>query len=134
MKQNWSESDLDEFWNPTDVESTLLDQRTEHGRLGFAILLKFFQLEGRFPAYYKEVPRVAVEFLAETLGLPASTWDAFSFEVRSAERSRARIRDFLGFRPATLADGDKIQVWLWQEIVPHDQKPSYLRAAVLDWC
>ncbi len=58
MKQNWSESDLDEFWNPTDVESTLLDQRTEHGRLGFAILLKFFQLEGRFPAYYKEVPCV----------------------------------------------------------------------------
>jgi hypothetical protein len=134
MKQNWSESELEELWSPADLERTLIDQRTEHGRLGFAILLKFFQLEGRFPVYHKEVPRVAVEFLAETLGLPVSAWDAFSFEARSAERTRARIRDFLGFRSATVADGEKLQDRLKQEIVPHDQEPSYLRAAVLDWC
>ncbi len=134
MKQNWSDSELDEFWSPADLERTLLDQRTEHGRLGFAILLKFFQLEGRFPVYHKEVPRDAVEFLAETLDLPVSAWDTFSFKARSAERTRARIRDFLGFRSATVADGEKIQDWLKQEILPHDQEPSYLRAAVQDWC
>jgi hypothetical protein len=36
--------------------------------------LKFFQLEGRFPAYPKEVPRVAVEFLAETPNAPKLGW------------------------------------------------------------
>ncbi len=42
MKQNWSKSEVVEYWSLTDSEKALLDQRTEHGRLGFAILLKFF--------------------------------------------------------------------------------------------
>jgi hypothetical protein len=38
MKQNWSESELIESWDLTDSERNLLDQRTEHGLLVFAIL------------------------------------------------------------------------------------------------
>ncbi len=43
MKQYWSEGDLVEFWTLTDVERQLSDQRTPRGRLGLAVLLKYFQ-------------------------------------------------------------------------------------------
>ena len=33
-------------------------------RLGFALLLKFYEIEGRFPAYPEEVPKVAADYMA----------------------------------------------------------------------
>ena len=50
MKQCWSSSELAQFWSLSDDEKQLSDQRTQQGRLGLAVLLKFFQLEGRFPS------------------------------------------------------------------------------------
>jgi len=67
MKQYWSEGELVECWTLTGVERQLSDQRTQRGRLGLAVLLKFFQFEGRFPDYHKEVPLPAVDYVAEQL-------------------------------------------------------------------
>jgi hypothetical protein len=47
MKQYWSEGELVECWTLTGVERQLSDQRTQRGRLGLAVLLKFFRFEGR---------------------------------------------------------------------------------------
>ena len=49
MKQCWSGSELAQFWSLSSDEKQLSDQRTQQGRLGLAVMLKFFQLEGRFP-------------------------------------------------------------------------------------
>ena len=49
MKQCWSERDLAEFWTLSGDEKQLSEQRTQQGRMGLAVLLKFFQLEVRFP-------------------------------------------------------------------------------------
>ncbi|MCP4410676.1 MAG: DUF4158 domain-containing protein [Gammaproteobacteria bacterium] len=106
MKQNWSEAELIGYWSLADSERALLERRTEYGRLGIAILLKFFQIEGRFPLNHKDVPNVAVEFMAKMLGLPVSAWNEFSLTGRTGERTRAQIREFLGFRPATITDGE----------------------------
>ena len=73
MKQYWSEGELVEFWTLTGVERQLSDQRTQRGRLGLAVLLKFFQFEGRFPDYHKAVPLPAVDDVAEQLDVPVST-------------------------------------------------------------
>ena len=56
MKQCWSDNELTESWTLGDDEKQLSDQRTQQGRLGLTLLLKFFQVEGRFPHYHKEVP------------------------------------------------------------------------------
>ena len=49
MKQCWSASELAESWTLSGDEKQLSDQRTQQGRLGLAVLLKFLQVEGRFP-------------------------------------------------------------------------------------
>ncbi len=88
MKQNWTEQELVEFWTLTDSEKQLLEQRTESGRLGYAVLIKFFRIEGRFPLYNKEAPQSAIDFLANQLNSSASVWLDFPLKGSSSERAR----------------------------------------------
>jgi hypothetical protein len=62
MKQRWEEEDLVGHWTLTGADKKLFFQRTDRGRFGLAVLLKFFQIEGRFPRYYKEVPAAARKY------------------------------------------------------------------------
>ena len=101
--------------------------------MGLAVLLKFFQLEGRFPHYHKEVPLPAVDHLAEQLEVPASAWFDYPLKGRSGSRDREQLRAFLDFRQAANDDMEPAQRWLSQEVVPQDQDPRHLRSAVLDW-
>src|SRR4029450_389850 len=97
MKQYWSEGELVEFWTLTDVERQLSDQRTPRGRLGLAVLLKFFQCEGRFPSSHKEVPLPAVDYVAGQLDVPAATWFDNPLKGRSGSREREHLRTDLVF-------------------------------------
>ena len=133
MKQCWSSSELGRFWSLSSGEQQLSDQSTQQGRLGLAVMLKFFQLEGRFPHYHKEVPLPAVECLAEQLEVPVSAWFDYPLKGRSGSRDREQLRAFLGFRQASNDDMEPVQRWLSQKVVPQDQDPRHLRSAVLDW-
>ena len=67
MKQHWGTDELVEHWTLLPRETELLTNKTGPTRLGFAVLLKFFQLEAYFPqhASASAVPTVAVEFIAK---------------------------------------------------------------------
>ena len=127
MKQCCSGGELAEFWTLSSAEKRFSDQRTQQGRLGLAVLLKFFQLEGRFPHYHKEVPLSAVDYVAEQLEVPASAWFDYPLKGRSGSRDREQLRTFLGFRQAANDDIEPAQRWLSQEVVPQDQDPRQLR-------
>ena len=49
MKRDWNADELVEHWTLPPGEKALLANKTGPTRLGFAVLLKFFQHEGRFP-------------------------------------------------------------------------------------
>ena len=49
MKRAWETDELIEHWTMTADDLALLEKKTGHTRLGFALLLKAFQYEGRFP-------------------------------------------------------------------------------------
>ena len=70
MKRCWSEHELIEYWTIHSVERELLAPRIDRGCLGFAVLLKFFQLDGRFPRYHKEIPGAVLVFVGEQLAVP----------------------------------------------------------------
>lgn len=133
MKQYWNEQELIDQWTLAEEEKELLNQRTDRGRIGCAILLKFLQIEGRFPVYHGESPRLAVDFLSQQLGLAASAWLDFPMKGSSNERARAQIRSYLGFHPATVADAEQLQCYLLEHVVPQDQEVRHLRSAALDW-
>ena len=56
MKRHWEEQELAERWLLTHDEFELVRNRTNRNRLGFAAILKFFQLEGPIP---DRAPRAA---------------------------------------------------------------------------
>ena len=70
------------------MEKQLLQQRTKQNRLGFSILLKFFQIEGRFPAFHKEVPKIAAEFLADLLSIASELWINYPLKDRTGKLNR----------------------------------------------
>ncbi|WP_318184160.1 DUF4158 domain-containing protein [Metabacillus idriensis] len=43
--------------------------KTEANRLGFALLLKYFQQEARFPHKKQDVPKVIIEYIAKQLDI-----------------------------------------------------------------
>ncbi|MEI7817482.1 MAG: DUF4158 domain-containing protein [Desulfuromonadales bacterium] len=69
-----------EEWLILPEEEQLLINRTPDGRLGFAVLLKFFQVKGRFPNRLGEVGKDIVASIAAQIGVPIEAWhDAEGF-------------------------------------------------------
>ena len=134
MKRCWDEQELIEHWTLFAAEQPLLGNRTDRGRIGVAVLLKFFRINARFPRHHGDVPDPVVAFVGEQLAIPPAVWFDYDLTGRSSKRDREEVRALLGFRPITVADEEQLQVWLVREAVPADQDPRHLRAVVADWC
>ena len=69
MHHAWSDDGLTIHWSFTPDELALVPHRSDANRLGFAVQLKFFDLEGHFPRTSREILLAALGFVAEQLGL-----------------------------------------------------------------
>ncbi|WP_165953694.1 DUF4158 domain-containing protein [Streptomyces sp. 8K308] len=76
-------------------------------RLGFALLLKFFEVEARFPESVREVPAAAVEYVAPQVKVPAGAWAEYDWQSK-AQRHRGELRAAYGFRANTEEDQDRL--------------------------
>ncbi len=80
MKRCWDDQELIEHWTIHQSEQGLLANRTDRGSIGVAVLLKFFQLSGRFPHHHKDVPGRVLAFLGEQLSVPPTAW--FDYDLK----------------------------------------------------
>jgi len=103
-------------------------------RLGFAVLVKFFELEARFPQGPDEVPAPAVVYVAEQVRVPPEAFDAYAWVGRTIEYHRAQIREAFGFRETTRADESKLTAWLGQDVAPTETSDLALVEALLARC
>jgi hypothetical protein len=60
MKRQWDIEELIEHFTLVEEDEALLANKTGATRLGFALLLKCFQLEGKFPTGRHEIPKDVV--------------------------------------------------------------------------
>ncbi|WP_063787188.1 DUF4158 domain-containing protein [Streptomyces sp. NBRC 110028] len=65
MRQDWEPEDLIEVWTLLEDDMKRVRNKSGATRLGFALLLKFFEVEARFPESAGEVPAAAVEYVAQ---------------------------------------------------------------------
>nr|WP_199840454.1 DUF4158 domain-containing protein [Streptomyces sp. AS58] len=121
-------------WTLVDGDWDLVANKTGATRLGFSLLLKFFELEGRFPDLLEEVPQSAVEYAAGLVKVSAAEFAKYDLTSRSATNHRKQIREALKFRPATRADEEKLIVWLAAEVCPVELVEDRLREALLVEC
>ena len=133
MKRCWNERELAEHWTLFEAEMALLANCTGRGRMGVAVLLKYFQLNGRFPRQHRDAPGAVLAFLGEQLSVAPETWFDYDLWGRSGQRDREQIRAYLGFRPIEVADERRLCRWLETEVAPKDLERAHLRIAVADW-
>ncbi|MGJ6969700.1 hypothetical protein ACSDR0_48280 [Streptosporangium sp. G11] len=60
MRAEWEPDELIGSWTPVEGDWKLIKNKSGATRQGFALMLKFYEIEGRFPAYSKKVPQVAI--------------------------------------------------------------------------
>ena len=87
MKRHWTADDLADHWTIQGRERDYITaQKADHTSLGFAVLLKYFQVAGRFPRSRFEVPPAAISYLAQQLGIDACTILDYDWNGRTIKR------------------------------------------------
>lgn len=115
--RQWTREELEEAWTLGPDEHALLSGKRGASRLGFAVLVRFFAREGRFPDP-EEIAEDALGHVASQVDVGAAEYPAYDHRGRTAEYHRARIREAFGFRPATVGDANELATWLLEEVAP----------------
>ncbi|WP_078854828.1 Tn3 family transposase [Streptomyces sp. NRRL F-5135] len=84
--------------------------------MGFALLLKSFEVEARFPESAKEMPAEAVEYVAQQVKVLAGVWADYDWQGDRIKRHRKEIREAYGFRANTEEDQERLAEWLAAEL------------------
>lgn len=99
MRCEWELEDLIECWTLDEAELGLLANKSGATRLGFALMLKFFEQEARFPRR-EDVPRAAW-----SLWLGRSRWTRVCSGSRRAGQT-ALVACLPQFAPALVVTAD----------------------------
>ncbi|EXU66496.1 transposase [Streptomyces sp. PRh5] len=132
MRQEWSPEDVVACWTLVDGDWDLVANKSGPTRLGFCLMLKFFEIEGRFPEFIEEFPQPAVEYVAGLVKVPAS--EVAKYDLAGAKRHRKQVREALGFRPSTVADEERLTAWLSTEVCPVELVEDRQRESLLVQC
>jgi hypothetical protein len=92
MKHIWPEHELTDHFTLFNEELTLLTKKPAPSRICFAVMLKFFQYEGRFPRSRREIPKQIIRHLAEQLDVPSHALNKYNWQGRSIRTHRTQIR------------------------------------------
>ena len=92
MRQDWEPEDLLAAWTLVEDGWRLVANKTGASGLGFAVLLKFFEQEGRFPTSAEEVPRAVVDYVAAQVNVDGIRFGEYRWSGRTIEYHRARPR------------------------------------------
>lgn len=133
MKRQWENEELIENWMLSVWDLAHLGNKIGATRLGFAVLLKFFQLQGRFPSFKNEVAGQVISFVAAQIGVVPEAYQQYDWKGRTIKDHRAEIRELLGFRESTISDAEQMQRWLLVEVLPQEHKEERLREQAHLW-
>ena len=97
MRRDWEPEELVGAWTLVGDDWRLVSNKAGPTRLGFALLLKFFELEARFPREPDEVPAVAVAYVAEQVKVAPEEFAKRSTSTCAPRREHALA--FSGGRP-----------------------------------
>jgi len=113
MKNNNIKLDL---FTLNSEELRLIQTKPFKSKLHFAIMLKFFMIENRFPVNDDAISQELIQLISNQLNINTKL-TAIDWENRTSERFRQELRDFLGYKKATLADSEKLILWLLKNVL-----------------
>jgi TnpA family transposase len=112
MQYEWPPDDQAPCWTLSADERSLLSNKTGATRLAFALLLKAFQVAGRFPDRREDIAEGVVAHVAAQVGVSPDTCGAVQWNERTQRHHRAQIREYCGFRAFRADDERSFVAWL----------------------
>jgi len=104
-----------------ELKCTML-KHGHQNKLIFAVMLKFFQTNGRYPESDDVISEHLITNLSNQLNLSTdqqlSLFENFNWETRSIERFRQEIRELLGYQIATVENSKQLMQWLDKNVLP----------------
>jgi hypothetical protein len=134
MQREWSAEELIGSCTLVDEDWRLVSNKSGPTRLGFALLLKFFEIEARFPRNADELPSAAIAYVAEQVKVDPAEFARYQWSGRAIERHRVQIRTAFGFREFSRGDEPKLAAWLAEEVCPVELRDEQLREGLLVRC
>jgi len=128
------EDELIQRWTIVGDELAQVAGKRGATRLGFALLLKFYEQRGRFPRGRSEFPDEAIAYVGRQVGVQAGELGPYELDSRTVEYHRAQIRSFLGFRECTVGDAEKLTAFLVEGICQQERRAGRVREALLRCC
>ena len=122
IKPNWDTEELIENWTLLPQKLELAKKKVGGNQIGFALLLKHFQLFAYFPEDKSSISQTIISYIASQVNLPESSYSEYDWQGRSAKVYRVEIRRLFNFRVASLQDSQEMITWLIEEILPQSQK------------
>lgn len=136
MQRHWTLDDLVEHFTLLPPERAVIATlRGDHTRLGFAVLLKSFQHDGRFPTAPHDVPTTVIDFLANQLHLAPLAFADYDWWGRAIDGHRSLIRETLQIRAWINADAPPLIAHLTAALLhTHSRDPNRLRSSAHAYC
>jgi TnpA family transposase len=106
------DDELIDRWTLLPAELELVTGKRGATRLGFALLLRFYTEQGRFPRGRREISDNAVDYVARQVGVERTEIAFYEWTGRTIEYHRSQIRTVLGFRECSATDADELTDWL----------------------
>ncbi|WP_327248387.1 DUF4158 domain-containing protein [Streptomyces sp. NBC_01320] len=103
MRQDWEPEDLIEVWTLLEDDMKRVRNKSGANRLGFTLLLKFFEVEARFPETAREIPAAAVAYGAQQMKVPAEAWAEYGWQGKAMQLACPRAAARPGCRRTRLA-------------------------------
>jgi hypothetical protein len=125
------EDELIGNWTLVGDELEQLSGRRGATKLGFALLLRFYAVHGRFPAGRGEIPDQAVAHVARLVDVPPDELGLYEWDGRTIKAHRADVRRYFGFRECTVADADKAAEWLAANVCEKERQAGQVREELL---
>ena len=95
---------IPEYLHTLDSEELKLAQshKLERNQLLFAVVIKFFQAENRYPTKKDGIDPAIIASLSNQLNVSSTLFEQSLLESLTVVRFRIKIRKLLGYRQATL--------------------------------
>lgn len=129
MPPEWHPDELARHWTLSPDERVLLSNKTGATRLRFAVLLKAFQRDGRFPECREDVAVSIVAHLARQTGVPPDAYFDGEWSERTQRHQRAQIREYWAFRLFRPEDDPALVAWLSERVTSPNPEAEALKIA-----
>lgn len=114
-----------DFFTLDSEELQFVQSKPFKTKLHFAMMLKFFRKENRFPDNDDIISSDLIQLMSNQLNINTKQKE-IDWGNRTSERFRHEIRDFLGYRKATIDDSEKLISWLIENVFA--DAPTVLQA------